>query len=91
MHGARVHDPIVRGLPRAEWPASPLLHGAAPRSGPRRVLWVGVVDDDELSMARSALVRLTGCTVTRLASPAAGLAALDFVADGARAHQDRDD
>ncbi|MEI8317281.1 MAG: hypothetical protein WCH79_04985 [Planctomycetia bacterium] len=73
MHGARVHDPIVRGLPRAEWPAAPLLHGAAPRSGPRRVLWVGMVDDDELSMARSALVRLTGCAVTRLASPAAGL------------------
>ena len=54
MHGARVHDSIVRGLPRAEWPAPPLLHGAAPRSGQRRVLWVGVVDDDELSMARSA-------------------------------------
>ena len=74
MHGARVSDPIIRGLPRAEWPAPPLLHGPAPRSGPRRVLWVEVGDDEELSLARSALVRLTGCAVTRLSSPSAGLA-----------------
>ncbi len=63
MHGARVVDPISRGAAK---PASALPL----RSAPRRVLWVGEIDADELAIARECLVRLTGCTVIRASAPA---------------------
>jgi len=61
MHGARGSDPSVRVLPRG---------------APRRVLWVGPDDNDELSWARAALGRLAGCAVTTMAAPSAASSAL---------------
>ena len=78
MHGARAVDPVTRNA---------LIHGApihgAPihtspmpvpplRGAPRRVLWVGEIDAEELAIARECLVRLTGCVVIRGTVPAPG-------------------
>jgi len=44
------------------------------RGAPRRVLWVGEIDAEELAIARECLVRLTGCVVIRGTVPAPGSA-----------------
>lgn len=76
MHGARVVAPVKRSAPIHSAP----IHGAAIhpaatptlRGGPRRVLWVGEIDDLELTIARESLVRLTGCVVIRATVPVVG-------------------
>ena len=69
MHGARAVDPVTRGAPIH----AAAIHAAAPptlRGALRRVLWVGEIDDLELTIARESLVRLTGCIVIRATVPA---------------------
>lgn len=71
MHGARAVDPVTRDAPIH----AISMHAALAfplRSGLRRVLWVGEIDDLELSIARECLVRLTGCIVIRGNVPAPG-------------------
>jgi hypothetical protein len=79
MHGARAFDPVPRSAPIHSAPIlSAPIHAAAihPAATPalrgplRRVLWVGEIDDLELTIARESLVRLTGCIVIRATAPA---------------------
>ena len=69
MHGARAFDPVIRSAPIHSAPIhAATIHPAATPAlrGPlRRVLWVGEIDDLELTIARESLVRLTGCIVIR--------------------------
>lgn len=72
MHAAPRGEPIVAAPPRSDTPVAATFPIAAPRPWPRRVLWVGPTDDEELSIARRNLVRLAGCIVEMPAGRLAG-------------------
>jgi|LakMenEpi03Aug12_release.lakeMendotaPanAssembly.Ray.scaffolds.fasta_scaffold03636_16 hypothetical protein len=68
MHGASAADQAGLGAPRSESFSGQPAATVQRRGSPRRVLWIGDVDGDELSIARESIQRIADCTVIRPSS-----------------------